>query len=225
MLTYKKILSAVVLAQMASFSVDAYAQAARPVGVSDEQLYGTVIRKSKWETLSIPVCWENLSRSDAPYRAITRDAVEETWERHSDVRFTGWGACTKDSKGIHIRVADEGPHVKALGKYLDQRPGGMVLNFTFNTWGAGTLCAIDRNFCVYALAVHEFGHALGFAHEQTHEDKPAECKADSAGPAGDYHVTKYDPASVMNYCNPEWIGDGKLSELDIEAVRKFYGSP
>jgi len=222
---YGKILAAVVLAQMSSLSLDAQAQAARPAGISDDELFGTVIRNSKWESIPISVCWENPSRADARYRAITRDAIEETWERHSQVRFAGWGACANDSKGIRIRVADEGPHVQALGKYLDQRPGGMVLNFTFSTWGVGTKCESNRDFCVYALAVHEFGHALGFAHEQTHADKPAECKADSAGPVGDYSVTKYDPASVMNYCNLNWVGDGKLSELDIEAVRKFYGSP
>jgi len=44
------------------------------------------------------------------------------------------------------------------------------------------------------------------------------------GPTGDYNVTKYDPDSIMNYCNPHWNGDGKLSTLDIEAVQKFYGN-
>ena len=29
----------------------------------------------------------------------------------------------------------------------------------------------------------------------------------------------------MNYCNPIWNGDGKLSALDIEAVQTFYGPP
>lgn len=222
---YWKALAAVLIVKLSSSGVEVQAQAARPAGVSDEELFGTVIRHSKWESMPIAVCWENPSRADAPYRAITRNAVEETWERHSRVRFSGWGTCVKDSRGIRIHVSDVGPHVKALGKYLDQRPEGMVLNFTFSKWGGGTRCESSRDFCVYALAVHEFGHALGFAHEQTHTEKPAECKEDSAGPTGDYNVTKYDPASVMNYCNPNWVGDGKLSELDIEAIRRFYGSP
>lgn len=201
-----------------------YAQSARPVGVTDEELFGTVLRDSKWPKVPIHVCWENPSPNDGRFRAISRSAVEETWERYSAVRFTGWNTCTTNSPGIRIRIADEGPHVKALGRYLDGRAQGMVLNFTFDQWGEDCQPKQEQEFCVYALAAHEFGHALGFAHEQNRADAPAQCHEEkSQGPTGDYNVTKYDPNSIMNYCSPEWTGDGKLSALDIEAVQKFYG--
>ncbi len=201
----------------------ASAQGPRPVGVTDEKLFGTVLKESKWVVMPVQVCWENATQADAQYRSLTRQAVEETWERHSRVRFTGWGACTKESRGIRISIAEQGPHVKALGRYLDQRPQGMVLNFNFNQWSPS--CASNKNFCVYGLAVHEFGHALGFTHEQNRPEAPLQCQKDSQGTTGDYLVTKYDPHSVMNYCNVKWNGDGKLSALDIEAVQKFYGLP
>lgn len=201
----------------------ARAQAALPAGVSKEEAFGTVLKASKWERLKIQVCWENPVTDDAAYRLIVRSAVEETWQRYSRIKFEGWGKCAQGTPGIHIRIADEGAHTKALGKFLDQRPDGMVLNFIFKTWSKS--CQATREFCVYAVAAHEFGHALGFTHEQNRADAPAECHKDAQGTPGDYNVTKYDPQSIMNYCNPIWNGDGKLSDLDIEALQAFYGKP
>lgn len=204
--------------------MDASAQSARPAGVTDEQLFGHALRDSKWKDPKIQVCWENPSPADAPYRAIVQRAVAQTWEKVSaSIRFLSWQQCTDELTGIRIRIAEEDARVIEIGRFLGGRRGGMVLNFTFERWSPQ--CAAsqpDKEFCVAALAVHEFGHALGFTHEQNRDDAPAQCRIDSQGPVGDYKVTKYDPTSIMNYCNPAWMGDGKLSALDVEAVKKFY---
>lgn len=68
----------------------------------------------------------------------------------------------------------------------------------------------------------EFGHALGFAHEQNRGDTPSTCDQ-AQGSDGDRTVGAWDVSSVMNYCNPKWNNDGNLSAVDLIGVRQFYG--
>lgn len=184
--------------------------------------FGAVQKKAIWNRTNINVCWENPSSADESERRFVRRAAFETWQKHSRLTFTGWERCESTDQGIRILIADTGPHVKELGRLIDGFPTGMVLNFAFENWG--TSCRHDRDFCIYALAVHEFGHAIGFAHEQNRADAPEECRGEAQGGDPDLNITEYDLKSVMNYCNPAWNGDGKLSELDIAAVRTIYGS-
>jgi hypothetical protein len=103
----------------------------------------------------------------------------------------------------------------------------MVLNFTFANWSS--LCTrggkAQRLACIRKIAIHEFGHALGFAHEQNRGDAPQFCKGERQGTDGDYPITVYDPSSIMNYCNPKWNNDGFLSKLDRSTARYLYGEP
>jgi len=191
--------------------------------VFDEYPFAYVQRDALWKDTNIRVCWENPAPANAAQRAIVREAIKATWERESRLRFLGWGQCNAESKGIRILIADEGPHAKVLGRYLDARPNGMVLNFTFNNWSPS--CKAQIEFCNRVIAVHEFGHAIGIAHEQNRSDAPAECRGEAQGPNGDWTPTVYDPDSVMNYCNPKWNGDGYLSANDILAVRQMYPEP
>lgn len=188
---------------------------------------------AKWPFNQIFVCWENPSEQDLMAMRLVQRAVRETWERHSGLEFFGWGVCTDNYIGIRILIADNaelGAHVKFLGKYLvydangNQRvvKNGMVLNFTFKNWNQN--CQDMADACIRGIAVHEFGHAIGFAHEQNRPDIPNECTKAPQGTDGDTLLTPWDPHSVMNYCNQKYNNDGTLSAFDIKAVQYIYGT-
>jgi hypothetical protein len=205
------------------------------IGTTTQPL--NVAGKTLWPSPNnIPVCWEN--PGNATEKGWVRKAISTTWETVSTVKFTGWGQCNSSSRGIRIQVADGQPHTKGLGNKLDGKSNGMVLNFTFGNWS--TVCqdggesapgfddpnriasSTEREFCIKAIGVHEFGHALGISHEQNRVDR-VPCDKEPQGQNGDWTITPYDLKSVMNYCNPEWSGNGKLSGYDKIGINILYG--
>lgn len=185
------------------------------------------LMSAKWAqdyaTQGIFVCWEAFPDSQAHDRQVVRQAIVDTWEKHSALKFIGWTKCVAGQEGIRIRVEDSNPRVKFLGKYINRIPNGMILNFTYANYSPTCQAPAMKDRCTRMTAVHEFGHAIGFAHEQNRPDTPDECTVAPQGQNGDLLLTPWDKHSVMNYCNPVVMGNGNLSQFDILAVQHIYG--
>ncbi len=195
----------------------------------DDKAY--FLSTAKWANPVVPACWES-GVPNGPERGWVKSAIEASWNAAGTrLQFIGFGNCASNAVGIRIDVRDDGandgPHTQGLGNQLDRVPKGMVLNFTFHTWSPA--CAADeatREMCIRSIAVHEFGHAAGLAHEQNRPDTPGECTQPAQGGNGNLMLTPWDPHSVMNYCNPVYNNNGVLSELDKQGLRdaRAYGT-
>ena len=79
-----------------------------------------------------------------------------------------------------------------------------------------------RRSCIESIAIHEFGHALGIAHEQNRPDTDRSLCTDAPqGTNGDVIIGPFDNSSIMNYCFGSSYNNA-LSATDRATIQSMY---
>jgi hypothetical protein len=209
-------------------------------GSSD--LYGNTAFLWSGSPAMIPVCWENagsgvidaasFSVPEATARTWVREAVEGQWSRYGRVNFTQWDEdCVSGEAGVHIQILATGQSSAPGGSTLDGVNNGVKLNLYYDDriWDC-QLSEANLKRCVQAVALHEFGHVLGFYHEEERPDYAGgtgACADQDFPNSNPQYYGAYDLDSVMSYCGQPG-GDistwkTEISPGDIAAVQKAYG--
>jgi hypothetical protein len=213
-----------------------------PVEQLSDSLYAN--RDYLWtgNPVVIPVCWENASANniyaptftipESTSREWVRNAVEGQWSRYGRLNFTTWDTCTPGKPGVHIQIFQSGGSSAPGGSTMNGVTNGVKLNLYYGDRpGDCQASQASLQHCVQAVALHEFGHVLGFYHEEERPDYSSSatgaCAKQSWPNANPQYYGAYDVDSVMSYCGQpaDQINTWKdqLSPGDIAAVQKAYG--
>jgi len=214
-----------------------------PVAAETEALYGLGALADPWPGGVVPLCWQNGLGDHPELQAKVRWILRDTWEANANIKFVGWQACSPTENAVAISFVPPMPD-----------KNGVIQEFRGATSGLGASATAvklmdyddvtvtgDPSHFRYEV-IHEFGHVLGFVHEQQRPDNfnpdgtsircpPA--KGDEAQYAeqsgGTDYSSGYDASSVMHYCAFE-PGTSSIfvqnpSAGDIAGIRAAYGAP
>ena len=180
-----------------------------------------------WPSREIEVCWTD--PGFATEKGWVRHAVLNSWGAESGLMFYGWRDCPANLGNFSgIRVTPSTTQSTQTFMPVDGPlgPGNtplMIIDVTAHVTTGHYRCSVNnlnRENCIRSIALHEFGHAIGFLHEQQRPDADPACPLSGYRTGGgDYTFGTYDFNSIMRYCNyPPWP-----SNKDYGGLVDIYG--
>jgi hypothetical protein len=205
--------------------------ASAPSGSAEGGLVQGVDQSGLWQSQTVAYCFKRPLLAEVPQSVQTDvgtqdeldrrwalrkqefvGAVAETWAGVGVLNLVPQDDCTSGVGVVHYEQDTPTGGFAGIG-----RSGALSIGIQMDAKFLGAKYAWGNGTYHTFVAAHEFGHFLGFRHEQDRSDSTCHVSQDFSGTG--ILLTDYDPNSLMNYCDRQLT---QLTDLDRQGFKRAY---